>query len=523
MMVSTSEDPQPYWQDKYLRLLKQGEAHQLEQEEKEQLLTRAVVRLTFAASGLDPALSPYLQAIRDVMRKELKTDELRRELEALMDALVRIPDCDQSEAVHSRAEGLLRFLQSSQLGLGDTKAVGALRERIESDAFVSEEQLFAAAARLIREQPPEAGKGLFGRILGGTSRASAGEEESLRQPLHGLLKSLKLPATLEKKRAQLIERVKQGDEGLPALMDASAALITAASEEMGKEHHALHEFLVALSNKLGELEDKTLELDNLDRQAMESRREHNASLGDELGGLRSAAREAGDLLKLKEIVETRLDLVSHQLDAHITTEESRFSESQQQLQEVTQRLKTLEQEADDLRNKLSHAYDLALTDPLTGLPNRAAYMQRVELEEKRWRRFRQPVTLLIWDIDYFKKINDRFGHSSGDKALSFIGRLLISSVRATDFVARYGGEEFVMLLVGSDEADALSVAQEIRKRVETCEFTTMGKPVEITVSCGITQFKGQDTYLDVFERADQALYQAKRKGRNRCELAPLHV
>lgn len=504
-------------------MLHQGEAHQLEQEEKEQLLARAVVRLTFAASGLDPALNPHLEAIRNVMRQELRTDELKRQLDGLMDALIRIPDGDQSEATQSAATGLIRFLQSTQLGLGDAKALESFRERADSGAFQSEEQLFSAAARLIRERTGESSKSLFGKILAGRGSASASYEESLRQPLDGLLKALNVPVSLEKKRGQLLHRVSQGDESLIELLDASAALITATSEEMGKEQHALQEFLTVLGNKLSDLEEKTLELETFDRTAMESGRSSGQSIGEELGNLRQAAREAADLQKLKEIVETRLDFVSTQLDAHISAEENRFCKNQQDLQEVTLKLKTLEQEADDLRSRLSHAHDFALTDALTRLPNRAAYMQRVELEEKRWRRFRQPVTLGIWDIDHFKKINDRFGHSSGDKALSFIGRLLISSLRATDFIARYGGEEFVMLLVGSDEADALSVAQEIRKRVETCEFTTMGKPVDITVSCGLSQFKGQDTYMDVFERADQALYQAKRKGRNRCEVAPIHV
>ena len=523
IMNSSTDDPESHWREKYLKLLSAGESHQLEQEEKEQLLSRAVIRLTFAASGLDPALNPHLQAIRDVMRKELKTADLRRQLDALMDALIRIPASDNSDAAQATGSGLLRFLQSPQLGYPDEKAVATLQQRIESGSFTGEDQLFSAVAKLLK-QPREENKGLFGRMLGTGNRAQGGADEGkLRKPLESLLKALNVPVALEKRRNQLVDRVQQGDEDLIALLDASAALITETSEETGKEQQALNDFLAVLSAKLGELEEKTLGLDTLDKQSMESWRSHDQLVGDELTGLRSEAREASDLMKLKEIVETRLDFVTSQLEAHKNAEEVRFAESQKHLQEVSLRLRTLEQESDDLRTKLNHAHNFALTDPLTRLPNRAAYIERVELEEKRWRRFRQPITLLIWDIDFFKKINDRFGHSSGDKALGFIARLLISSVRATDFVARYGGEEFAMLLVGSDESNALDVAQEIRRRVESCEFTTMGKPVDITMSCGISQFKGQDTYEDVFERADKALYQAKRKGRNRCELAPANL
>jgi diguanylate cyclase len=125
---------------------------------------------------------------------------------------------------------------------------------------------------------------------------------------------------------------------------------------------------------------------------------------------------------------------------------------------------------------------------------------------------------MVWDIDFFKSINDRFGHKAGDKALVVIAETLQSSIRETDFVGRFGGEEFIMVLSGTDQEDGLKVADEIRGKVESCGFNSQGKPVNITISCGITQYLETDTLDEAFERADRALYQAKHDGRNRCVL-----
>jgi diguanylate cyclase len=165
------------------------------------------------------------------------------------------------------------------------------------------------------------------------------------------------------------------------------------------------------------------------------------------------------------------------------------------------------------------AHYMALLDAVTGLPNRLAYEERVEQEMARWKRFDDPLTLLIWDVDDFKSINDRFGHQAGDKALRVIAQSLKARLRETDFIARFGGEEFVCLLCGAQGKEALSVAEEMRRSVESNAFHSQGKPVPVTISCGVASFQTGETLDDVFSRADRALYQAKKSGKNRCVLA----
>src|SRR5262249_8938691 len=147
-----------------------------------------------------------------------------------------------------------------------------------------------------------------------------------------------------------------------------------------------------------------------------------------------------------------------------------------------------ERESRSLQASLQEEQRLALMDALTGIPNRAAYDERIDQEYKRWRRFARPVCLLAWDIDHFKAINDAFGHKAGDKVLRIIGQLLLRHVRETDFVGRYGGEEFIMLLVGSTPEEAFAVAENIRLEIAGLGFHFHDRPVHVTVSCGLTSY-----------------------------------
>lgn len=138
------------------------------------------------------------------------------------------------------------------------------------------------------------------------------------------------------------------------------------------------------------------------------------------------------------------------------------------------------------------------------------------MEANRWQRYQAPLSLVIWDIDFFKRINDNYGHKAGDKTLCLVGQLMVNNCRSSDFIARYGGEEFVMLLPNTDATKALEMAQKIKDLVENSGFNYNGESINLTLSCGISDFSGEDQHDEVFVRADQALYQAKQAGRNRC-------
>jgi two-component system cell cycle response regulator len=163
--------------------------------------------------------------------------------------------------------------------------------------------------------------------------------------------------------------------------------------------------------------------------------------------------------------------------------------------------------------------ELARTDVLTGLLNRRALMERIDQEIQRARRENNPFSLILSDIDYFKKVNDTFGHQAGDLVLKKFAHQLTTLSRPYDFVGRYGGEEFVACLPGAGDSQVEAIAERMRKRVE--EMTVMlpggSVPVRITASFGVASLRigSGDTLDSLIKRADDALYKAKDGGRNR--------
>jgi diguanylate cyclase (GGDEF)-like protein len=162
----------------------------------------------------------------------------------------------------------------------------------------------------------------------------------------------------------------------------------------------------------------------------------------------------------------------------------------------------------------------ALTDPLTGLPNRRAFMDRAQRVLDRQGRDGHPVALLASDLDRFKTINDTFGHATGDKVLGIFADVLSASLRPTNVIARIGGEEFVAVLGDVDDQVAVAIANRVREALETAAQFVDGQRIGATVSVGIAVTDVLDsTVIDMMQEADVALYRAKSEGRNRVALA----
>ncbi len=158
------------------------------------------------------------------------------------------------------------------------------------------------------------------------------------------------------------------------------------------------------------------------------------------------------------------------------------------------------------------------TDPLTGARTRRVLEEKLETEHDRAARYARPFCVAIVDVDRFKEINDRAGHVAGDQALRELTAILRTEIRATDLLARYGGDEFVILMPETGLASAIHAVERMRSRVEVA-LNTHGNP--LTISCGVAEWSGsaQESGTDVLRRADAALYEAKRAGRNRVEVA----
>ena len=150
-------------------------------------------------------------------------------------------------------------------------------------------------------------------------------------------------------------------------------------------------------------------------------------------------------------------------------------------------------------------------------------MLRLQNERMRAQRDGKPMCLIIWDIDHFKSINDRFGHQTGDKVLACVAKKITHRLRGSDFTARFGGEEFVSLLHDCDIANALQLAEQLRQEISICDQVSEQGLVQVTLSCGIAEQDPEESNHELFARADVALYRAKSQGRNRACLADNHL
>ena len=182
-------------------------------------------------------------------------------------------------------------------------------------------------------------------------------------------------------------------------------------------------------------------------------------------------------------------------------------------------LQLIESDSRQLTDELTRVRMLSLTDELTGLPNRRAFMRRMEDEVARVQRYGFPLSFALIDLDHFKSINDEFGHAAGDEVLRVYSKNIMTVFRHHDMVARYGGEEFAVLLPNTDADGAIRALNKVRRRAAETRWQSNGTVSQVpSFSAGVSLFKPGESASAFIERADKALYRAKRLGRDRIEL-----
>ena len=171
--------------------------------------------------------------------------------------------------------------------------------------------------------------------------------------------------------------------------------------------------------------------------------------------------------------------------------------------------------ADSLRENFNENLEMVVTDPLTGLGNRRYFDRSIQPMFEQLAAKQTPFSILVIDIDHFKRVNDILGHDMGDNILKEVAARLASNLRAVDVIARYGGEEFMVAMPGTTEAEAMIAGERLRATVGTTPMAVSGQALSVTASVGVAQVLPSEKLRDVFKRADDALYKAKHAGRNR--------
>jgi diguanylate cyclase len=190
-----------------------------------------------------------------------------------------------------------------------------------------------------------------------------------------------------------------------------------------------------------------------------------------------------------------------------------------QVETSRQELDQARQQLNQVNSELARAETLAVTDPLTGLPNRRGLQVALSRELARARRVKSDMCMAIIDIDHFKAINDQHGHSVGDLALVHLANVIRPGIRETDVLGRYGGEEFLLLMPDTPLAGAEFTLSRLLRTLERSPLHLRNASVKMMFSAGLSKWREAESAQDAIERADRAMYQAKQAGRGRIHVA----
>ena len=493
-----------------------------------------LTRLIFAANGWDSELDSMLAPLQEQLRASAELPNLKDVSEKLYRFLMQASN-NKSARTEKTGELLSNFLEKLTLPAELQKSFDRVIE--DSASARSNEEIAAALEACLpilnqalaqektkpatSRQPRQKG-GVFSSLFKGAENdCDPGSVDAelladIQEKLLRLLDDLCTPAELEDQVDDLkaILGNNFSVEHVPQIISGISNLVHDIRGVVNRERKGLEDFLEQLMSRLSLIDGAIAESSESNRAIHECHHRLEEDIEEQACDIESQARSATDLGQLKRLVQDRVDAIRSHMEAYRSQEQELIQAAEEKTERLVQRLNELEAETEELRQKVSSHSLQALTDTLTGIPNRYAYEERLNQEYTRWKRYNQPLSLMIVDIDNFKHINDKYGHRAGDKALRIIANQLQKMTRETDLIARYGGDEFVLLLPETTSKGAMRIAEKLLDTIESCAFHFREKKVTITISCGISEFREGDTPADAFERADQALYKSKHRGRN---------
>ena len=308
----------------------------------------------------------------------------------------------------------------------------------------------------------------------------------------------------------------RGEEALASLgnemVDTVDPIIGRVVEQIGHSN----DFLAELGENLGTIEKELFSYQTRNRETYLLHDRFCDNLLSHTEDLNDAVSSLKPVDGTRQFIASRLNTIGKALELKKKEDENRLREADSKIAELQNSVRSYNDEIIQVTERANALEKEILLDPLTKIHNRRAYDIKIRECLRSYHRNGQHFSLILIDVDHFKKVNDRYGHHAGDKCLKEIARMVATSLRKTDFLARYGGEELVAILPGSTGEDAAAVAEKLRSRVDRARFYYREEVIQITISLGVTGVQPTDTDSElIFVRVDEAMYMAKNDGRNR--------
>ena len=284
---------------------------------------------------------------------------------------------------------------------------------------------------------------------------------------------------------------------------------------INEERSLITDFISEIGAGLLEVERQYLDSINQTGQSHSENKRFNSLLENQVEDMKKSAQLSTTLAEFRGLVMSRLASIRAALEEKRRSEALRQEKLKEEMESLNENLSRMKKEVDQVHEKRKALEKEILIDPLTGVANRRALRERLKNELYRFQRYRQFFSMLLFDVDHFKVINDQYGHWAGDRCLKEIIKRIKPILRETDFMGRWGGDEFLVIFPGTDLESAAAVAERLRKLIENTRFVYHKQEISLTVSIGVTEIQDSDTSQEmVFNRVDKAMYQAKKKGRN---------
>ena len=235
---------------------------------------------------------------------------------------------------------------------------------------------------------------------------------------------------------------------------------------------------------------------------------------DSMKSIEADFDNASEIGQLKNVVAKNLLQIQTGIEGFVTRADERQQTIDERNSHLAAQIGAMDKKTRSLQKALDENRERLLFDTLTGAGSRLSYDEKLEQELARWSRYGTSFSYVILDIDHFKRVNDTYGHSAGDKALKIVAKTMMKQIRKSDSLYRIGGEEFVLLLPNTSVDQAAPLVDKLREGIAKSSIHCNQQRVVLTLSAGLTEPVENDGVKSLYERADSGLYQAKNSGRN---------
>jgi len=497
------------FKQKYLDQLDQTEQLDAQFE----VLRKALVHVSLIADGLDAKLDDYLGQLRKHLRSNQHEVELVEKQVSMAEKRMSELDHDKdslSEHIGQLLHEDLDSLLNSALNQAHVTSLQELKVQMPDEFhYLIEMAPWLSRFLQIKHQIQ---KGSQFEVTGDNTSESFAWDELFEHLFH-VIDVMEMDEANESLTEQIKQEVTDGCER-PVVMRHIANIC----DVILTSHHALEEdfelYLQSLDSQLAQLQSNLQKTQTSHANTTHAHDIFYTQLSDHMVELNDDAQSQEDANQLKQMIQQKVQ----GLQIHVESFSSEFKREQLKQSShhtiMEAQMKKLEADNQKMRDQLQIHIQKSQTDSLTKLPNRAKFDEVFEQEFKRFDRYQVGCCIAVLDIDFFKKINDAYGHLVGDKVLVLIASQIKQNIRESDFVARYGGEEFVVLLPHTDLKSATKAMEVLCEKIAVTPFNYKADPVNITVSIGVCAFSQADDQRQAFSFADKAMYQAKEQGRN---------